>query len=210
LKQNSSSVKSTLVLLATAPIALAISFVAIYAAVHTGTKIYKSSIASPTWPSVTGEVLTSAVAKGCGKRKGYFLQITYAYVVNEKRRTNDRISYTDHFCSGSRAAAESIAAKYRPGASMQVYYDPQDPSDSVLNRGTQKGVWDFALLTIFLLPISLAGLMMHSVYGQRFGRTRMDLKTLRSRQATLSQGINAEIAERQREKTQQIKRAPDA
>ncbi|MGY2932508.1 hypothetical protein ACVWZ6_002110 [Bradyrhizobium sp. GM6.1] len=41
--------------------------------------------------------------------------------------------------SGLREVAEEAAAKYRPGKSVQVYYDPDQPGQAVLEPASRGG-----------------------------------------------------------------------
>ena len=190
--------KSGLKLVIAVVAALAVTGLALVGAAHFGTRIYKDSLASPSWPSIAGKVLTSSVTKGCGKQNGFFPEVAYTYVVHGRHYTGDRMAFIKRFC-GSRHAAEQIAALYKPGNAVTVYFDPENPSDAVLTRGDKGGAATFGLLLIFLAPVGAAWLVVLGIHQSRLRWGSVDSKALSARQAALGDGIQKEIDERKRE-----------
>jgi hypothetical protein len=85
------------------------------------------------WPQVQGKVRSAKVAKDTGgEAASYSAEIKYAYEVDGVGYESDRV----HFGGGSSSqqAASDMVFKYRIGHDVSVYYDPDDPSISVLDR----------------------------------------------------------------------------
>ena len=85
-----------------------------------------------------------------GERRGntYGAAVTYRYEVGGRSFTNDRVWLTQTIGWSTADAADAFLADYRPGASVPVLYDPDDPRRSVLlaERGS------------FFLPLLFIGL----------------------------------------------------
>ncbi len=97
---------------------------------------------SRSWPSVQGEVQQSAaVAKPvvASTRRGtvgtHVLMLRYAYAVNNTVYTGTRRSLADEGIIRSQEFAESEAAALPVGTNVTVFYDPGNPSRSLLTRG---------------------------------------------------------------------------
>jgi Protein of unknown function (DUF3592) len=68
------------------------------------------------------------------------------------------------YSSTAAGRAQDIVARYPDGAAVTVYYDPVDPSDSVLEPGGTRGIaflrligWAFAAGGLFFLYMSVTG-----------------------------------------------------
>jgi hypothetical protein len=85
---------------------------------------------SAGWPQVDGTVLTSTVAAVAAAWKA---QVTYRYKVGDQDLRGTSIALEDF--DSDRATAEAIAARYPEGAQVKVFYEPSDPSLSVLQPG---------------------------------------------------------------------------
>jgi hypothetical protein len=88
------------------------------------------------WPSTIGRVVTSEVRSVKSGRRGIrskFAFVEYEFAVNgrqfrgDSRRILPAIQTSD-------ASAEEIAARYRAGAAVDVFYDPNNPRDAVLDN----------------------------------------------------------------------------
>jgi hypothetical protein len=101
------------------------------------------------WSSASGTVLASSVAEEesttggsglSGGRSGtthrsYRLVVKYEYRVGGEQLTGDRYQVGGDISSPRRADIEEASRKYAPGSALTVYYDPGDPSSSVIARG---------------------------------------------------------------------------
>jgi len=105
------------------------------------------------WNSTEGTVMSGEVAvvhstKGASKSKPV---IRYSYQVDGTDYESDRYSST--MARGSSFWAKEIIDKHPAGSSIKVYYNPNNPTISVLDRGFQNDdVWmTFLSLGLFAL-----------------------------------------------------------
>jgi len=124
--------------------------------------------ASLSWPSVDGEISHSAVLyqtstnSSTGETSTYKADIAYRYKVQGKSYSSSRIALLD-LASSSRNA-QTVVDRYPDNASVQVYYNPADPSDAVLEPGESSGLtvlsivgWCFAGAGVLFLMLSITG-----------------------------------------------------
>jgi len=93
--------------------------------------------ASQSWTPTTGKVLKSRVEVMGGKYTHVKPRVIYEYEVNGQTYQNDLIKASDKILviqtRGSRAAYDTID-RYPEGATVAVYYNPQNPAQAVLER----------------------------------------------------------------------------
>ncbi|TVM15637.1 hypothetical protein DPQ33_14650 [Oceanidesulfovibrio indonesiensis] len=133
---------------------------------------------SAHWPSVRGVVTESSVQEtrirqGRNSVRGYKADVAYGYVVDGKNLTGSRI----HFCyapSRSVDHAETMAARYAPGAGIPVAYNPEAPAMSVLEAGfadaclaAQEDVWQEMLLIGALIVLTIGALLLVYLWQQK-------------------------------------------
>lgn len=87
------------------------------------------AVASESWPSVTGRVLSSAVRRSGRTRRA---RVRYAYEVRGKELIGTRIRCLEPV---TLEWASTTAERYPVGAPVVVYYDPAQPTESVLEPG---------------------------------------------------------------------------
>ncbi len=122
--------------------------------------------ATRSWPTVTGRIMTSHVHSYTGydrrthsSRKYYDPQVVYEYTINGTRYESHQIAigigYSDH----RREAVERKVAPYKAGADVEVFYNPNDPTDAVLEHGIAGGilllfigVFILFILALFFIP----------------------------------------------------------
>jgi hypothetical protein len=110
-----------------------------------------------SWPSVTGEIISSDVA---GSR-AFHPEITYSYTIDGVRYIGISDLKMPGF-GGKRSrleTAEIIVEEYPPGSGVDVYYDPDIPKQSTLYAGLSYGAclqmtFGFLLYLggVFMLP----------------------------------------------------------
>lgn len=118
-----------------------------------------ADIGTSNWEPVDGVVKSSSVSSSTDGEGGttYCLYVSYEYTVNEKTYDGDRVSYsTENSCNSWSKNADD---DYPEGKVITVYYDPGNPSESVLEPGLS-GV-DFFMCCFFIFP--LIGLIL--LYG---------------------------------------------
>jgi len=91
--------------------------------------------AAKNWASTTGKVITSRVEVSGGDHTTVSPHIVFTYSVYGKEYTSSQIKAGDiHMSSyGSRKAYDTVD-KYPVGAEVTVYYDPENPEQSALER----------------------------------------------------------------------------
>ena len=97
------------------------------------------------WPSTEGVISHSAVLTQMRQASGtssspptYKADVAYRYKVQGRDYSSERISLMD--ISSTAGHAQGIVDRYPDGASVTVYYNPGDPSDALLERGTTGGI----------------------------------------------------------------------
>ncbi len=88
------------------------------------------------WVDTDGKVIASNVNEFTAKsgRATYRPMVVFSYTVGPVRYMSTRLAFRD-LSSSSRDDAAKLAGRYRVGASVRVFYDPQDPEHAVLDRG---------------------------------------------------------------------------
>ncbi len=112
-----------------------------------GYHFYQKSLAAKDWPTVDGKVMTSEISRTrsrSGRRRRsrnmYSADIVYEYSVDNIIYRSERVSFGD-YRSSSPAHAREVVDNYPVGASVRVYFDPENPATAVLEPGTMGGLW---------------------------------------------------------------------
>lgn len=120
------------------------------------------------WPKATGTIVLSRVeeftirrakpmrtSRGLRQmRESYMPVVEYRYSVGGKELSS-RSVWADTEVSGDRAYAERIAARYTPGATVFVRYDPADPKRAALEP-PGGGHWHFLAGAVVFLAAAAA------------------------------------------------------
>ncbi len=100
----------------------------------------KQTRASQSWSTASGRVLaaynerrTTTDSNG-SSGTAYYPVVHYEYSVNGRRYEGNRIRFGMEMGRGSPKWGQSIVDSYPTGGLIPVYYDPADPSKSVLDR----------------------------------------------------------------------------
>lgn len=120
--------------------------------------------ASTNWPSVPGQIISSEVKtiEHVAERKRayvtYRAEISFGYDVNGRHWVSSQ-PLIDQPEKTYAAEARALVAKYPAGAGVRVYYDPANPSLSVLERGALPSTYvAFGFgLAVTLLGLALFG-----------------------------------------------------
>ncbi|HEX8850519.1 MAG TPA: DUF3592 domain-containing protein [Gemmatimonadaceae bacterium] len=91
------------------------------------------------WPSVRGRVTGSTLVTDHTRMEdgttAYYPQISYQYVVAGLEYRSQRRSLVDVGGSGlARGVAQRVLARYPVGSDVLVFYDPEHPSEAILER----------------------------------------------------------------------------
>ncbi len=116
------------------------------ACVYLVRKGYKSK----HWPSVEGTVIESRVYYSNGESA----HMTYSYVVNGRKYTGNNITVESIFWYTTRSAGR-IASRSKKGDRIKVYYNPENPGDSVLKVGVCPETYIGLVLGIIFLLVEI-------------------------------------------------------
>lgn len=118
-------------------------------------KAWRLYRACENWIPIAGRVTKSEVEHTHGmegESDSYTPLITYTYQLMGENYEGNRISFgSDGSSSGKRKKAERVVARHPLGSQPTIYYAPDDPSKSVLERK-----WD-PNDVIFFLVLELVG-----------------------------------------------------
>lgn len=90
-------------------------------------------IESKKWPTVTGEIISCNIKEySVDGDIGYELLIKYNYTLDGKILTGGRVNWSSSITDLSKATAIELAQNYKIRTKVEVYYDPNDFSNSVL------------------------------------------------------------------------------
>lgn len=109
---------------------------------------------------VKSEVVSRSIYTGSSWRFEKFSEILYRYEVNGKSFENFRIA----FDAGDYNVTDNLARAYPLGKKVRVYYDPDDPDNSVLFPGRK--TWGQILGTA-LMGICLTGIGLFPLWNLR-------------------------------------------
>jgi len=96
--------------------------------------VYRQKVQS--WPGASGMVLTSSVqSRRTGRSVSIFPVVVYQYEVNGKTYQSQTIRAGEQFMNVRVIGqAQATAARYQAGATVTVYYNPENPAESVLEK----------------------------------------------------------------------------
>ena len=119
--------------------------------------VRKASAAAASWPSTSGKVVTSTVEsyqKRIDRSTSTFYEpvVEYAYRVHGREFRSRQITLGST-SGGSRGFAEKAAARYPVGMTVELRYDPANPSQAALRIG---GSQNWIILAVALLAFACA------------------------------------------------------
>lgn len=135
-----------------------------------GISFLKDANASKNWPVAPGQVQATRPQRDTSSRKynaTYHYAVTYRYEVSGKSYTNDRYSLGDGPTASKRFQnqGEAIAAArqdYPVGQAIDIYYNPAEPSSSVIKPGVGFGTLVPLVMGCIFLPSGI-GLLIYSM-----------------------------------------------
>jgi hypothetical protein len=102
--------------------------------------------ASRNWPSVAGQVVLATVDVSVstdddgGTSRSYAPRVVYTYSASGQQYTSDQVVVGAKWHYPSRARAEAKLA-YQSGQQVIVCYNPDNPTQAVLEPGATRGAW---------------------------------------------------------------------
>ncbi|MGD2026376.1 MAG: DUF3592 domain-containing protein [Anaerolineales bacterium] len=118
--------------------------------------------ASQNWPSVSGLITNISIEENVDTDDEGFTSTTYTpkveyqYEVGAESFTSKRISFGAERGYGRRKKAEEALIPYPVNSQASVFYNPSDPSESVLVQGT-KGTMGAIIAGIVLIVLAACG-----------------------------------------------------
>lgn len=112
-------------------------------------KIWRLSINSKTWLNTDGQVV-DATLKHVGIRAGWKPTITYAYRVDGVDYKNQRLTF-DYFERYPLSDANELMERYAVDTTVKVFYDPEQPQESTLERAHQGLTGGLIVMPLLLL-----------------------------------------------------------
>ena len=131
-------------------------------------------VQSKKWPTAEGIVIQSYVRISPGGDSGdiYEPRISYGYSISGKPYESNSISYKQNPNTTSRGPADNVISKYPKGSRVRVYYDPDNPTNAVLETGLGDG-WPYLLLMLFFATTIGTGIWAYVVWpGLNFDNIR--------------------------------------
>lgn len=98
---------------------------------------------SNSWPSIRGKIIESYVTSN-DRSPHSNVHVDYEYSVENVVYRGDRLSYSLTF--NRYADVSFYAGKFNKGASVDVYYEPSSPSNSVLIPGYEQELDEFGTI----------------------------------------------------------------
>ena len=135
------------------PSLISLAFVGIgYFLIRYALKVTDKARQSLSWPSIEGDIAHSATLyetnrspSSGGVTATYKADVSYRYQVNGKDYSSSTITLLD--VSSTLGRAQSIVDQYPDKSKVQVFYNPADPSESVLEPGNPPGLFVLYLVS---------------------------------------------------------------
>lgn len=132
------------------------------AAIYYGGRGIIMGAASSKWPSTKGTVKKCEPIRSSSNKKNsssavYHARVVYEFTVDGETFTGDRYSYGEQ-TQGSYSSADSAKRQFPRGNGIKVYYDPDDPRESVLEAGI---IWSKSLgwLVVGVILVGITSLV---------------------------------------------------
>jgi len=122
---------------------------------------------SQSLSKVSGVIQNSTVVFHKSKKSGgaYHAEIMYNYFVKNQIYSNNKVAFGDYGSSNPQHA-RSISNLYQKGKEVTVYYQPEDPQNSVLEPGFQTQA---LIMPVIGFVFFVAGVLMFVFIPKGFG-----------------------------------------
>ena len=95
---------------------------------------------SALWPRVGGRILSTSVHPGSIRRGDQAPNIRYEYEVRGQHYESAQLDLTGRF-GGTPGRVAQALVRYAPGQKVRVHYDPEDPSQAVLETSVDPSLY---------------------------------------------------------------------
>ena len=111
-----------------------------------------SSMASRDWPAIPGRIMDARLERsGGGEGVTYRSIVSYAYSVSGSAHTAARVRYGDWLEIAWSGPAKRIVQRYSARKDVVVRYNPNDPSEAVLEPGLSAFLLGGLALAVFFI-----------------------------------------------------------
>jgi hypothetical protein len=107
---------------------------------------------SESWQPAPGQVVSSRVEPGPWGQTSHAV-VEYTYAVGKDQRKARNLRWATEYRL-LRSSAEAEAARYPVGAPVEVFYDPENSGDAVLERGMNRHFFYDCLLSLALIAVA--------------------------------------------------------
>lgn len=118
---------------------------------------------SQSWPGTMGRIVSANVEQSRGSEgTTFYPQIIFEYDVQGQRLQSNKINFGAHASYGMISVAQNKILQYPAGRLVQVFYNPENPTEAVLERsanGASKVLMIAGMFTIFL-TVCIGGAVM--------------------------------------------------
>jgi len=120
----------------------------------------KKAEESQNWPNTPGTVTLAEVKRSVNRDEDgnesydYFPKVGYTYQVGGETLTGNRLSFGGILAQKNPASVQKILERYPVGGQVTVYFDPNKPSEAVLERQAGGLKWGL-IVGIICLVLSL-------------------------------------------------------
>ena len=123
-----------------------------------GLRSRQKAEASQSWPSTTGQIIRSEVKQSANTDDdgntsySYYPSVEYTYQITGQTYTSKRLVFGALKGYGSSAKAVADLQPYSLGGQVTVYYNPENPSEAVLERkaGALSGMMIIGIICVVL------------------------------------------------------------
>lgn len=142
---------------------------------------------SENWPHVQGKISESEVRSHTSRNSNgrtstsYSVELKYTYTVDDEEYIGDRLRFGE-MNSNKRRDANAKAKTFAAGKKIKVFYDPEEPQESVLEPGIHGSSW---FLPIFGAVFFTVGTLLSIFLPRMFRRIIKQFETV----AALNQTI---------------------
>jgi hypothetical protein len=107
------------------------------------------AVSSDAWPTTTAEVSESYKTRTTGRRSRTYVHLRFEYTVEGNTYHTGRVSFFDWGPFSPKTDSSYALETYPKGRSVTMLYNPQDPSDSVVENDIPPRV----IVFVFVLTV---------------------------------------------------------
>jgi len=106
-------------------------------------------LSASDWLAIAGTVEKASFKIVSSKPSTSAVEILYKYEVKGKTYENDRIQF------GINIASNNPIIDYREGSTITIFYNPNSPEDSVINKNSYQSIWFGTIVGLIFIGFSL-------------------------------------------------------